>query len=184
MSRIASRHLLRTTSLLLVVCSFATTPIAAQRPDTVRIIAFERTQALADTFEARATRLAAKPDGWRDAASLQRRAAGLRGDDPRAVESWSRAAWLYAGAGKLGLARRMMEEAARHAAAGGDVERSASAYLDAALIAVEEGRVDLVPALLQRMRRVSESPLLTIESRRLLLARASSEPRLARYATP
>jgi hypothetical protein len=183
MSRLAAgrsiRHL-----VLCGLCIAAPRLGAQQDAGVARSPTVDRTQVLADSLEAQAVRLSAKPGRWLDASRLQRRAARLRGDDPQAVGAWSRAAWFYAGSGKLDLARRMMEEAARHAATVGDVERGASAWLDAALIAAEDGRSDLVPGLLRRMRLVSESPLLPESRREVILARAGGEPRLARYQRP
>ena len=68
--------------------------------------------ARADTLEARATALLRNTSRWAEAARLQRTAAELRGDDPRAVESFTRAAWMYGGARRLTPARQMMERAA------------------------------------------------------------------------
>jgi hypothetical protein len=156
-------------------------PAPAQSLRGVRTIAAAR-NADADTLESRATVALRRRDGWWDAARLQRRAAERRGDDPRAVESYARAAWMYSGAGRLGTARQMMERAAERAAMGGDVERAAGSYLDAALIAVEAKREDLVPGLVARARRLIDSPILPAAQRASLLQRIERAPVLARHA--
>lgn len=176
----------------LVLGAVVATPTSAQRPvapsatrptqvlDPVRTTTSLR-NARADTLEARATALLRGNDGWRMAARVQRQAAELRGDDPRAVESFTRAAWMYSGAGRLGLAREMMERAAERAAMGGDVEKAAGAFLDAALIAIEADREDLVPGLVRRTRRLIDSPVLPPERRGVLLQRIDGVPVLAQH---
>jgi hypothetical protein len=169
-------------AVLLGSVLFIATTVTAQPVSPTRQAAPSSARLLPDSLEARAERLSANTNGWLDAARLQRRAATLRGDDTSAVDAWSRAAWFYAGAGKLGPARQMLVHSAEHAVAGGDVERAVVAYLDAALIAAEDGRTDLVPGLLRRMRLVAASPLLATPRREQLLARAGTEPRLAQFA--
>lgn len=159
-------------------------PLAAQEVreplDTVRTVVSRR-NAEADALERQATAMLRRSNGWREAAKLQRRAAELRGDDPRAVDSFVRAAWMYSGAGRAGTARQMMERAAERAMVGGDVERAATALVDAAVIAVESRREDLVPALVRRTRRLLDSPLLPAEQRARLLERVEGSPVLASY---
>lgn len=156
--------------------------LAQQTPvlDPIRTVASRRS-AEADALETRATDMLRRAGGWRDAAQLQRRAAELRGDDPRAVDSFVRAAWMYSGAGRAGSARQMMERAAERAMLGGDVERAATALVDAAIIAVESQREDLVPALVGRTRRLLDSPLLPTDRRARLLERVQGTPALASY---
>lgn len=170
-------------SLLLVATTVAAQP-SAPTSGPVRGAATPLRYPVAESLEAHASRLAARSGGWLEAARLQRRAALQRSDDTSAISAWARASWLYAAAGKLGIARQMMVKCAEHAAAGGDVERAVIAYLDAALIAADDERTDLVPVLLRRMRRIAQSPLLPLERREQLIARAVAEPRLARYASP
>lgn len=180
MSRIPRRVPLPKVLLLAAAVTVATSPLRGQHLEPIRVTATEPAQVDADSLEAHAARLAMRPGGWRDAATLERRAAQRRGDDPRAVAAWSRAAWLYAAGGRLGLARRMMQQSAEQAERGGDVERAAAAYIDAALIAEAERRSDLVTEMLRRMRRVTASPLLSAERRERILARVEGEPLLAR----
>lgn len=183
-----ARRILSGLTLGIVVASAVPVVMVAQQPAEPRARALPAVRttatlrnARADTLEAFATVALRGRDGWREAARLQRRAAELRGDDVRAVESYERAAWLYGGAGLLGSARQMMERAAQRALMGGDVERAAGAYLDAALIAIEDDREDLVPGLVRRTRRLLESPVLPTERRDLLLRRIDGAPALAQH---
>ena len=72
----------------------------------------------------------------------------------------------------------MMERAAETAALIGHVERAATCYIDAAVIAAEGGRADLVAGLLDRTRALASSPALTAERRQLILGRIGEIPRL------
>lgn len=134
----------------------------------------------ADTLEAEALTLYAKPSKFFVAARLHRRAGVLRGEDPRAVESFRSAAWMYSAAGDNSIAREMMEKAAERASVVGDVEKAANAYIDASLLAIASGREDKVPALLGRMRAVLVSPLLTADRRGSILQRIGDTPSLAK----
>ncbi|MEJ7812317.1 MAG: hypothetical protein WKG32_18040 [Gemmatimonadaceae bacterium] len=137
-----------------------------------------RANAEADALEARATALVdGQRKDWATAAALQGRAAALRADHPRAVASWSRAAWLHVGAKDRATARRLMERAARQALAGGDVERAANAYLDAALIARDDGREEQALRLARSARALAGSPLLSVEQRTAILQRVGDTPR-------
>ena len=139
----------------------------------------------ADGLEARAATLDGIPGKWREAAQLHRRAGELRGDDPRAVQSFRLASWAYSAAKDQGTARVMMERAAEHAAAGGDVERAAASYIDAALIAATDERYDVVPGLLRKTKAMLASPLLASDRRAQLLERIEGTPRLAQaWAKP
>jgi hypothetical protein len=166
----------------------APVPGAAQsaptRVEPVRVVASAPTRsardnARADTLEQWATKYYNVPREWRTAARLHERAAMLRGDDPRAAESFRMSAWLYRAARDAAYARVMMEKSAQHAASGGDVERAANAYVDAAVLAIEANRDDQVPGLLRKTRVVLGSPLLTSERRETILRRIGGETRLA-----
>ena len=139
--------------------------------------------ARADSLDARARSMYTQSRWHLIAARLHRRAAQLRGDDPRAVESFRSAAWLYSSAGKLQIARRMMESAAERATAVGDVEQAANAYIDAAYIAIANSREDQVPGILARMHSVLSSPLLTAERRAVILDRVGGAPEIAKLDT-
>jgi len=154
-------------------------------PAPVVVSAAARDNARADTLEGWASSMYGKRWQWPHAARLHERAAALRGDDPRAVQSWRMAAWLHSADGNHGRGRAMMERAAASAIAVGDVERAADAYIDAALIAMEGGRADKATGLLRRTRVVLGSPLLPLERRGAILRRIGDEPRLAQaYGTP
>jgi hypothetical protein len=160
------------------------TPAPAQPVPPVRVEAALATaegqeNARADALEAGAITLYGTPREWRTVAGLHRRAAALRRDDPRAVDSWRMAAWAYSAARDPATARAMMERAAERAAAGGDVERAANAYVDAAFIALESGGTDRVPGLLRKTRVLLSSPVLPADRRAAVLQRISGEARLA-----
>jgi hypothetical protein len=136
--------------------------------------------ARADALDEQARALYPHPHRYVDAARLHRRAALIRGQDPRAVTSFRSAAWLYSVAGMHGTARQMMELAADRAKSVGDIESAANTYIDAAFLAIADGRDDQVPGLLSRMHMVMQSPLLTADRRATILRRIGDSPRLAR----
>lgn len=183
MSSRPARPALRRTLLAAAIGTlgaFAAPAAGAQQPlDPVRTVPVDRANARADTLEALVATDISHRGRWGLAARRQRDAARLRGDDPRAVGSWARAAWLYAGIGDFGTARSAMERAAEKAVADGDVERAAHAYIDAALIAVEGGRDDLVDALVRKTFRVTGSPLLAADRRAAIRARVQQSAVIA-----
>ena len=178
-ARTATLALAAAGTLLVPVSVVAQAPLAPVRVQVPAVTRDARNNARADTLESWADRFYNTPRQWARAAQLYERAAQLRGDNPRAVTSWRLAAWLYSAARDPGKARVMMEHAAESAAAGGDVERAADSYIDAALIALTSRRVDRVPGLLHRTRVVLGSPLLSAERRAAILRRIGEEPRLA-----
>ena len=139
-----------------------------------------KANARADTLEARARTMYSAPWLYVDAARLHRRAAGIRGSDPRAIASLRSAAWLYSVAGKYGVARGVMEDAAERAKAVGDVESAANSYIDAAFLAIADGRADQVSGILTRTRSVLRSPLLSDVQRASILQRIGESPQLAK----
>jgi hypothetical protein len=143
-----------------------------------------RENARADELEASAAALYNSPREWQTVAQLHRRAAGIRGDDPRAVQSWLKAAWAYSAVGDLGNAQAMMERAAERAAAGGDVGQAANSYVDAALIAVEEKRGDQVPGLLRKTLLLLGSPQFPADRRADVLWRMGGEAGVAKACNP
>lgn len=181
-----ARHVTACRAAILV--ALATIVVAdaahAQVREPIRITASAAANQRADTLEARLEPLLGSPARWLEAARMQRRAAELRGDDPRAAASWARAAWFYAGARQFGTSRQMLERSAEHAIAGGDVQLAAKSWIDAALVALEDGREDLVPGYVGRTRRVLSSPLLTAQQRDTILQRIDGAPRLAVYFAP
>lgn len=170
-----------------VVLAIAVTPLAAgaqQSLEPVQVlgagsrIANPRAEALAKEAEEHY----ATPKRWREAARLHRRAAELHGDDPQAVAQFRMAAWLYGAARDLESARSMMERAGDRAAAVGDIDAAANAYVDAALFALDNGREDRLPALVQRARVLAHAPLLPEARRAAILQRIEGAPRLASIA--
>ena len=139
-----------------------------------------RDNARADTLESRAAALYHNPRQWLEVARLHRRAARLRGDDPRAAASYRMSAWSYAAVRELDIAYQMMRYAAEAAARAGDVERSAGSYVDAAIISVAGDRPDRVGGLLEKTRVLLESPVMPPEARTAILRRIGDEPTLAR----
>ena len=133
----------------------------------------------ADALAAEAKQHYANPKRWREAAKLHRRAAELHGADPQAVEQWRMAAWLYSASRDFASARAMMERAGEQAAAVGDIDAAANAYVDAALFALSDGRDDRLAALVQRARVLADAPLLPGARRSAILERIDGAPRLA-----
>ena len=177
---------------LLAVGTLAAAPVVSGGQQPLERVSIEagtsrtvRNNEQADRLEARAVILYGIPGKWRTAAQLHRRAGELREDDPRAVQSFRLASWAYSAARDQGTARVMMERAAERAAAGGDVERAASSYVDAALIAATDERYDVVPGLLRKTKAMLASPLLASDRRAMLLERIEGTPRLAQaWTTP
>ena len=134
---------------------------------------------LADKLDIEANALYGTPKRYFEAGVLHRRAALLRGIDTTAVASYRAAAWAFSAAGAHSHARVMMERAADRAADVGDVERAANCFIDAALLAVADGREDRLPMLLGRMHAVLTSPLLPADRRSGILERVGISPTLA-----
>jgi hypothetical protein len=168
---------------LVVAVSAVPAPVEAQQPLSPVQVEADRlatANARADSLEERARAMYSTPIWYIDAARLHRRAAGMRGNDPRAVASFRSAAWLYSIAGQHNVAKSMMEEAADRAKSVGDIEGAANSYIDAAFLAIASGREDQVPTILSRTHAVLKSPLLTQERRASILQRIGDAPRLAK----
>jgi hypothetical protein len=168
---------------VLLTLTTVTAATAAQQPLSpveIRVARSASENARADSLEAKARAMYSTPRWYREAARLHRRAALIRGSDPRSVASFRSAAWLYSVAGSNGIARTMMEQAAERATAVGDVEGAANSYIDAAFLAIASSREDQLPVLLSRTRAVLSSPLLTEDRRRSILQRVGGSPQLAR----
>ena len=132
----------------------------------------ERLERLADT-------IASTPKSYRAVATLYRRAAEVRGIDAMAAEDFRHAGWSYVAAHDLNRARQMMHRASRISLELGDVERAANSCIDEALIAYEQGRVDLVPALVARTHVLAGSPALQPDRRNAILERIDRQILLA-----
>ena len=155
-------------------------PLAAQRrPESPSQGRTGRDEARADTLVAQAEALQRSRGQWLEVARLYRRAATLRGDDSAAVTGFRLAAWAYGAIGDLNLAREMMEKAGEHATRIGDVERAIVCFLDAALIAKANDRLEHAVRLIDRTRTLLASPLLPPETRQSLERRIGLEPTLA-----
>jgi len=134
----------------------------------------------ADELDRQAAERYGMPREWRTAARLHERAAGLRGPaDARASESLEMAAHLYRAAGDPGKARAAMERSASHAAGRGDVVAAANAYVDAGLLALENGREDQVAALARKAETIAYSPLLSELQRATIMNRVGYSQLLA-----
>ena len=176
----------RAGALVMLALLAAPVGVAAQQPlSAVEIEAnrVSRENALADSLDERARAMYSVSRWHLDAARLHRRAGMLRGNDPRAVSSFRSAAWMYSAAGEHSVGRQMMETAAQRAAAVGDVEGAANAYIDAAYFAIASDRPDRVPAILGRMHAVLGSPLLPSDRRTAILRRVGDSPAIAALDT-
>jgi hypothetical protein len=163
----------------LVVAQSAPTRVQPVRVEATAPTREIRNNAQADKLESWANKFYNNPREFGMGARLYERAAVLRGDDPRAVQSWRMAAWLYSHARDMRNARAAMEQAADRAASGGDVERAANSYVDAVLIALASGRDDHVSSLLRKTRALLGSPVLPADRRAAVLRRIGGETRLA-----
>lgn len=176
-----------TTFAAIAILALGATPVAARAqqaldPVQVRAAASSTANPEADAIAREAADRYGTPKRWREAARLHRRAAEIHGDDAQAVPQLRMAAWLYSASGDLASARSMMERAGDRAAAVGDIDAAANAYVDAALFAIEEGRDDRLPALVQRARVLADAPLLPQTRRAAILQRIDGSPRLASIA--
>jgi hypothetical protein len=164
-------------ALIVPPASAAQQPLSPVEIEAARL---ETENARADKLEEYARTLYSTPRRIREVAQLHQRAAMIRGDDPRAVDSYRSAAWAYSAARNNGLATQMMVKAADHAASVGRIEEAANAYIDAALLALADKREDKVPAMLSRMHVVLSAPLLPDERRSKILERVRGDTRVAR----
>jgi hypothetical protein len=179
--RIRAGRALSRAAALVVAVTIPSIALAQQPLSPVEIQADRavRENARADTLEEIARSMYSNPRKFHEAAQLHRRAAMIRGDDPKAAESLRSAAWLYSAVKNNGLARQLMEKAAEKAAQSGNVELAANSYIDAALIALADNREDRVPVLLSRMHNVLRAPLLPQDKRAKILERIDANARIA-----
>jgi hypothetical protein len=154
----------------------------AQQPLTpVEIAEAQSENARADALDALAQTMYSTPRKFREAARLHQRAAIIRGEHPTAAESYRSAAWAFAASGNGGLATQMMVKAADVAARTGRIEQAANSYVDAALLAVEDKRVDRVPTMLARVHTVLSAPLVPEATRAKILERIQGDTRVAHF---
>lgn len=125
-----------------------------------------------EEIEARAFKHLKDADSWNRAASLFRRAAGLRpAGDPHAVRDLLRAGRLAFYEGHERQAVGDFEGAGERALERGDVIAAANAFADAAWVARANRDDARAAALLSRARLLAHSPLLGNDARELLSAR-------------
>ncbi len=125
----------------------------------------------AEQLEARASHPNARAADWIDSGNLLVQAAGLRSvTDPRALEDLIGAASAYRVAGKLTLARRTALQAATRSLRARDADRAAHAYLAAADLSFALRDEEGARTYLERAARQGDSPRLTMEQKRTLLA--------------
>jgi hypothetical protein len=175
------QHPIARLAALSLALAFAT-PAAAQAtlsPVKVVTALSSSTSARADEIERRASELVAHVATWRDAAQLYRQAADLRQGDPTAPATYRMSAWLYAGSGNRGLARRMLEKAGEQSAATGDPVTAAHTYIDAAFAAAEDGRTDLVRRLVAKARVLAAADVLSQEQRASIVRRLPTDSAIA-----
>ena len=147
---------------------------AAQQPlplDPVRVTATSR----AEQLEAEAAALPTMTKEFPKAAGLYEKAANARqADDAEKATNLRRAAYLRYYSGDTRAGGRLMERAAQHSAAMGDVAIAANAYIDAALIAIERAELERAVALGHKAELLVSSPLLDETQRAGLLGRIAS----------
>jgi hypothetical protein len=164
-----------------LVVTALTLPAAARGQQALDPIQVSVRASEADKLEARADALL-QSGSWRDlgkAAGLREKAASLRAPtDPRAFTSLQMAALLRHAMKQRPAAVGLMQQAAEHAMARGDVFNAATAYVNTAFIAVELRDIDLARRSVEKGTLLLHSPLLT-ETQRLTLQR-----NLAQVHTP
>jgi len=135
----------------------ADSPPAAVSPDELRVAAMA-------LFE--------DPAATRRAAHLLRRESARRTSyDPEAYTALALGARLYAYAGDLLDAERMMVEAGEAALARGEIAKAAHAFVDAAVAARISGRQERASSLAARARLLTHSPFLPSSERSAILHR-------------
>ncbi len=125
----------------------------------------------AEQLEARAAHPNAVAADWIDTGKLLVEAAGLRAAaDPRALDDLIGAAGAYRVAGKLTLARRAALQAATRSVRARAADRAAHAYLAAADLSFALRDEEGARTYLERAAREGDSPRLTLDQKRVLLA--------------
>ena len=164
--------------------AFAFVPVAASAQQPIPGVVVETTAkrdlSRAEVLETQAAFEERTPKGWRDAASLYRRAAELRGNSPEAAVAHQRAAWLYSAIGNHGKGRQELERSARIALDRGDVVKAANTLYDAALMAATGRDVRATDQTLQRLEVLLDAPLMPDDVRTTIKQRLTEPARLAR----
>lgn len=174
-----ARRLPVVASTLLAAVALPCAALAQQQLAPVRVTA--SVIAHADSLDARAdSHPVATLRDMPKVASLRERSAELRTDaDPKRFAGFQTAAFLRYGAGDRRRALADMELAARSAAARGDVENAANAYIHAAHLALDLRQTARVVEYTNAARLLAESPLLTEEQRIVLRGRLPHETQVA-----
>jgi hypothetical protein len=122
--------------------------------------------------EAQARSLHDQPQNYRRAAELYLQASDLRAPgDPRHVTNRKMAASILFYSGNTARARVVMEEAANAALAAGDIVQAAHIYLDASILARNDGAPGDANRLASKAELLMKSPLVSDVDRRAVLAR-------------
>ena len=136
--------------------------------------------AIADSLQEQAERLYALPAAWGAAARLLLESAALRpGGDPRRLESMRMAARLFGYSSLWRDARSTMTAAADELLAFGDLVGAAQAEVDAAFMALRQGRITEALQLAARARWLAGQPGMEAGQRAAILARVDGSPRAA-----
>ena len=170
---------------LFSLLAFPAAALAQQQLDPVRVTATSDA-ARADSLDgaAAAYPLTALRD-FRKVARMYEESAALRVDgDEKRFASLHQAAKIRYGRGDRRQAATDMEQAAREAAARGDVVSAAHAYADAAYIAAEINQPARAAALTRSAELLTESPLLTAAQRLELRARLPQRGEVALLERP
>ena len=123
----------------------------------------------------RAEALFSQPKKWKQAARLFEQSAALRhANDPEGYECLMFAGRIRAALDDIEGARTVLEKAAAQALARGSVVEAASAYIDAAHLAVALKDARGARELVAKASLLTESPLLSVQDRSSLLARIAT----------
>ena len=146
---------------------------AMQVGDIALAMAPEPTNAeKADELQRQAESLFSEKKQWRKAVRLLEQSAELRdASDPAGYTCLMYAGRIKWALGDAAGARASMQKAAEQALARGSVMEAASAYIDAAHAAVEDGQQTLARQYVEKASLLAESPLLTAGQRETLKAR-------------
>jgi hypothetical protein len=123
-------------------------------------------------LKAQAEALYSQPKQWKRAVRLLEQSASLReANDPEVYSCLVYASRIQANLGEMTAARINLEKAGEHALARGSVIEAAHAFIDAAHVAVAEGKTDIARTMVERATLLSESPLLSAEQKKSLTRR-------------
>lgn len=142
------------------VWSLATSDVGAQTRGPVEDVDMAR----ATEMERQAGIAMNTRDRWSQAASLFRQASRVRsGADPAALLDLRTAGMIYAQSGRWDAARATLLELAERAAAFGEVQAAADAFIDVAFVEVQLGDIASARRWSERAERLAMSSHLTDE---------------------